>query len=180
LEARGLRVRLAPQYEWVAYCGHVRKQHNGRNRLADSFSDFVQRRIESVALGCIAPCLGWPAPPSVTEALDAAEPYVNAALEGEAVLTLGASLVEWRRRQVDAVVNVGPLECMPTKIVEAQFHHLAEREGLLSLTLAYNGDPISSAVLDNFAFEVRARFQQRKPGAGTARTPSAGKVPEKL
>jgi hypothetical protein len=50
---------------------------------------------------------------------------------------------------------------MPTKIAEAQFHQLAEREGLLSLTLAFNGDPISTTALDNFAFEVKARFQHR-------------------
>jgi len=61
-------------------------------------------------------------------------------------------------------VNVGPLECMPTKIAEAQLHHIAEREGLLSLTLPLNGDPVSEAALDNFAFEVRARFQRRKNG----------------
>jgi hypothetical protein len=90
--------------------------------------------------------------------LSAAEPYVSAALTGEAVLTVGAPLHEWRHRQIDALVNVGPLECMPTKIAEAQLHHVAEREGLLSLTLPFNGDPISAAALDNFAFEVKARF----------------------
>ena len=54
---------------------------------------------------------------------------------------------------------------MPTKIAEAQLHHIAEREGLLSLTLPLNGDPVSEAALDNFAFEVRARFQRRHGGA---------------
>ena len=73
--------------------------------------------------------------------LDAARPYVNDALLGEAVLTVGAPLHDWRRGQIDAVVSVGPLECMPTKIAEAQFHHIAEREGLPSLTLSLNGDP---------------------------------------
>ena len=62
------------------------------------------------------------------------------------------------------VVNVGPLECMPTKIAEAQCHHVAEHEGLLSLTLAIQRRPVSAAALDNFAFEVQARFQRRKDG----------------
>ena len=53
---------------------------------------------------------------------------------------------------------------MPTKIADAQLHQIAEREGLLSLTLPFNGDPVSAAALDNFAFEVRARFQRRKNG----------------
>ena len=59
------------------------------------------------------------------------------------------------------MVSVGPLECMPNKLAEAQFHHVAEREGLLSLTLSLNGDPLDEAALDGFAFEVHRRFRKR-------------------
>jgi len=47
-------------------------------------------------------------------------------------------------------------------------HHVAEREGLLSLTLPFNGDPVSAAAVDNFAFEVKARFA-RKLGTAAVR-----------
>jgi predicted CoA-substrate-specific enzyme activase len=162
LEARGLRVYLAPKTEWLDYCGHNQQCEPGRNRLADGFSRRVRRRIENCAFAAIGPRLGWiPAPPTA-EILDAAAPYVSAALEGEAVLTVGAPLHEWRHARIDALVNAGPLECMPTKIADAQLHQIAEREGLLSLTLPFNGDPVSAAALDNFAFEVHARFQRRK------------------
>jgi hypothetical protein len=77
-------------------------------------------------------------------------------------LTVGAPLHEFRHGHIDAVMSVGPLECMPTKIAEAQWHHVAEREGVLSLTLAFNGDPVNTAALDNFAFEVKERFHARK------------------
>ena len=50
---------------------------------------------------------------------------------------------------------------MPNKIAEAQFFHVAEQEGLLSLTLSLNGDPVDPEVLDNFAFEVHERFRRR-------------------
>ena len=164
LEARGLRVHLAPKTEWINYCGYNQCRESGGNRLANHFSELVKKRIESTAFAAIAPRLGWTPPPSTAETLAAASPYVSDALAGEAVLTVGAPLHEWRHRQIDAVVNVGPLECMPTKIAEAQFHHVAEREGLLSLTLPFNGDPVSVAALDNFAFEVQSRFQIRKNG----------------
>jgi predicted CoA-substrate-specific enzyme activase len=162
LEARGLRVHLAPQFEWLSYCGYVRRHRDGRNRFMDDFSARVQHRIEQAMFAAMAPHMGWPVLPSVTETLAAAEPYVNPALEGEAVLTVGGAREAWRRRQIDGVLSVGPLECMPTKIAEAQFHRLSEREGLLSLTLSFNGDPLNSAALDNFAFEVHERFRQRK------------------
>ena len=162
LEARGLRVHLAPKTEWLNYCGYNQCREPGGNRLANHFSELVRKRIENLAFAAIAPSLNWTPPPSTAETLAAASSYVSGALHGEAVLTVGAPLHEWRHRQIDAVVNVGPLECMPTKIAEAQFHHVAQREGLLSLTLPFNGDPVSAAALDNFAFEVLARFQCRK------------------
>jgi predicted CoA-substrate-specific enzyme activase len=165
LEERGLRVRLSPKAEWMNYCGYVGQRTRGGHRLSDRFSSLIRHRIEAAAFGAVSPHLGWPAPPSIPEALDAARPYVSDALEGEAVLTVGAPLHEWRQQQIAAVVNVGPLECMPTKIAEAQLHHVAEHDGLLSLTLSFNGDPINSAALDNFAFEVKARVRRRMENA---------------
>ena len=162
LEARGLRVHLAPKTEWVNYCGHVSRQMDGRNRFADGFSLLVQRRIEHTAFSAMAPHLGWSPIPTTGEAIAAADPYVHAELQGEAVLSVGAPLHAYRHGHIDAVLSVGPLECMPTKIAEAQWHHVAEREGVLSLTLGFNGDPINPAALDNFAFEVKERFQVRK------------------
>jgi hypothetical protein len=54
---------------------------------------------------------------------------------------------------------------MPNKIAEAQLFHAAEREGLLSLTLPVNGDPVDPDVIDRFAYEVCARFarSERRP-----------------
>lgn len=166
LEARGLRVHLAPKTEWLNYCGYVQNQMQERNRFADGFSQFVRARIENAAFSAMAPHMGWSPLPTPEESLLAAAPYVNAALYGETVLTVGAPLYEYRHNQIDAVVSVGPLECMPTKVAEAQWHHVAEDEGILCLTLPFNGDPVSSAALDNFAYEVKERFNARKNGLG--------------
>lgn len=157
LEQRGLRVHLAPQAEWLAYCDHL-QQRNRHAGVADRLSHYLRNRIEHTAFTTIGTHLGWPVPPSIPEVLETGAAYVSPALEGEAALTIGGSLWAWRHKQIDAVINVGPLECMPTKIAEAQFHHLAEREGLLSLSLGFNGDPLNTEVLDNFAYEVHARF----------------------
>jgi hypothetical protein len=171
LEARGLRVHLATKTEWVQYCGYAATLEDGRNRLVDRFSNWVRRRIEAAAFAAMAPFLNWPCPVSTAESLTAAEPYVSPALLGEAVLTVGAPLHEWRHGQIDAVICVGPLECMPTKIAEAQYHHLAEREGVLSLTLNFNGDPLNTTALDNFAYEVKSRFAGRRAGNHLKQSP---------
>jgi hypothetical protein len=97
---------------------------------------------------------------------------VNGALRGEAVLTVGGAVAEWRHGHIDGVASVGPLECMPNKISEAQFARAAEEEGLISTTLSLNGDPLESETLDNFVFEVRSHFEKRR-GVAPAQVPVA-------
>ncbi len=106
--------------------------------------------------------LGWGEHAEIPTALAAASSYLREELEVESVLTVGVPVDAWRKGEIDAVLSVGPLECMPNKIAEAQFHHVSEREGLLSLTLSLNGDPIDPEVLDGFAFEVHQRFRKRR------------------
>ena len=105
----------------------------------------------------------------VRETLAAAQGYVPESLEGEAVLTVGAALQHWRAGLIDAVVNVGPLECMPSKVAEAQFFHVAQQAGLPTLTLALNGDPINAETLDNFVFEIHERFRKAEGETATVR-----------
>jgi hypothetical protein len=120
---------------------------------------------------------------AVNHIADAATEYLAGDIGGEAVLTLGWSLHNWRKGEIAAVVNVGPLECMPTRIAESQFFHAAEREGLPTLTLTFNGDPLAEDVLDNFAFEVHARHRAGKSGS-SKKVASLGKrrtgVPEEF
>jgi predicted nucleotide-binding protein (sugar kinase/HSP70/actin superfamily) len=158
LEERGIRAKLVPCGEFVEYVDFLNTR-NGRNDWGDRLSTLVQERIRESAHRVAARVLGGHARVRVADSIEAAKGYVPVTLEGEAVLTVGAALHHWRERMIDAVVNVGPLECMPTKVAESQFFHVAQKEGLPTLTLALNGDPINPETLDNFAFEVRERFR---------------------
>jgi predicted CoA-substrate-specific enzyme activase len=160
LEKRGIRCRVAGVGEYLQYSDHMAGRLR-RRTLGERVDTRVRRRIESVCHRAAAEPMGWPEATHVPEALEAARPYVRDSLETETVLTVGAPIHAWRRRQLDAVVSTGPLECMPNKIAESQFFHVAEKEGLLSLSLSLNGDPVDPEVLDNFAFEVHARFSKR-------------------
>jgi hypothetical protein len=139
----------------------------------------VRERILHLCHAAAAGPLGWKKHVPVPQQLAAARPYLREELEVESVLTIGVPVDAWRRGEIDAVVSVGPLECMPNKIAEAQFHHVAEKEGLLSLSLSLNGDPIDPEVLDGFAFEVHQRYRKRRKP--TAEEPSwTSKVGELL
>jgi hypothetical protein len=164
LERRGLRVRLAPPSEWLEYVSDLAAGIDGAG-LADRLSSRLQRLIIDVSYALVAAPLGWPPRTAARDAVAAAAPYVRPELWGEAVLTLGGALHEWRRGAIDGAVSVGPLECMPNKIAEAQLVHAGEREGLASLTLPMNGDPIDPEILDDFVYEVQARFRRRRAGS---------------
>jgi predicted CoA-substrate-specific enzyme activase len=163
LEKRGIRCYFAPFTEWLEYTDYLNLKDN--KDLGDHFSSLVQRRIQARAYNVFAEQLGWPERTTVAQSLAAAEPYVRKELTGEAVLTVGGPVHEWRHGEIDGVVSVGPLECMPNKISEAQFFHVAEQEGLPSLSLPLNGDPIDPEVLDNFAFEIHSRFRRKQAEA---------------
>ena len=164
LEERGIRAKLVPCGEFIEYVDHLNRHDNGRNAVGDRVGSVAQERVRSVAHRIVARELGGHDRVRVTETLAAARDYVPESLQGEAVLTVGAALHHWRAGMIDAVVNVGPLECMPTKVAEAQFFHVAQKEGLPTVTLALNGDPLNSEVLDNFAFEVQERFRRKQTG----------------
>jgi activator of 2-hydroxyglutaryl-CoA dehydratase/predicted nucleotide-binding protein (sugar kinase/HSP70/actin superfamily) len=172
LARRGIVARVAGATEFLQYSDHC-----GRGRrapgLAGRLDGWVRRRIEEVCHAAAAGAMGWGPAARVPETLAHAAGYLREALEGEAVLTVGASLGAWRRTEVDAVLSVGPLDCMPNKLAESLLHHAARREGLLSLTLSLNGDPVDPEVLDAFAFEVHARARNARASARSGASGSA-------
>jgi activator of 2-hydroxyglutaryl-CoA dehydratase/predicted nucleotide-binding protein (sugar kinase/HSP70/actin superfamily) len=161
LEARGIRCRFAAFNEWIEYTDY---QDTIKTKIPEYVKAFLQASIQHQLYAAGALVLRWPRRTTVQDSLHAAKSYIREQLSGEAVLTLGGSLHEWREGHVDGVVCVGPLECMPNKISEAHFFHAAEREGLHSLTLYLNGDPVDPEILDNFAFEMHAQFRRRCAG----------------
>ncbi len=165
LAERGIAVQVAPFTEWIEYTDCMNIRNNGI-ALGDRLSGAVRKRIQDILHGAAGASLLWPPRIEVERMLQAAAPYLRVQLEGEAVLTVGSSLCEYGDGHIEGAIITSPLECMPGKIAEAQLLHLAEEKGLPSLTLALNGDPLDTEVLDAFAFEILSRFRQRSRGLG--------------
>ncbi len=162
LEERGIRVRLEPVAQFLEYSDHVQVRRGLRDTPGDQLKTWVRGRLLGACRSTMASAMGWPRPARLAEALAAAAPYVREDLEHEAVLAVGLPVLQWRRGEIDGAVCVGPLECMPDKLAEAQLSHAREREGLLSLSLSLNGDPVDPDVLDGFAYEVKERFSRAR------------------
>jgi predicted CoA-substrate-specific enzyme activase len=70
----------------------------------------------------------------------------------ESLLTIGSTLLAWRKRQADGVVVVGPWGCGPALISEAQLRRRAD----IPLLFIYNdGDPIDQAKIAGFAWRLK-------------------------
>ncbi len=162
LERRGIRARVEGVGEFMQYSDFIGLRSR-RPDLGDRVNAWVRRRIEVACHRAACEAMGWRVPPHVREVVKAAGPWARDTLECETVLTVGASVHAWRAREVDGVVAVGPLECMPNKLAETQLVHAGEKEELLSLTLSLNGDPVDPEPLDGFAIEVHARHRARRP-----------------
>jgi predicted CoA-substrate-specific enzyme activase len=168
LEKRGIRVRIEPVVEYLQYSDLVQLRRGVKRGFKARLKARIRRRLVDTIQHAGAVGMGWPHHASIPDVLEQGSEYLRPDLEHEAVLAMGLSTHGWRSGRLDGVLCVGPLECMPNKLVEAQLVHAAQREGLVSLTLSLNGDPIDPEVLDEFAYEVKGRFRSRN-GAGATR-----------
>jgi predicted CoA-substrate-specific enzyme activase len=165
LERRGVRVRIEPVVEYLQYSDLVQLRRGVQKGFKAKLKTTIRRRIVEGLQHAAADAMGWAHHPPIPEVLRTGSEYLRPDLEHEAVLALGLATHGWRDGSLDGVLCVGPLECMPNKLVEAQLVHAGQREGLVSLTLSLNGDPIDPEVLDEFAYEVKQRFRARHPEA---------------
>ncbi len=168
LERRGLRVKMAPFTEWFEYLDWL-EASDSASRSGRQLARWVKDRIQERTWALMARPLGWPRRSRIAETIDAGGSYLSDDLAGEAILSVGAPVHEWREGRIAGAVLAGPLECMPSKIAEAQLFHAAEEEGLPSLTLPLNGDPIDPELFDSFAFDVLGPMVTADPAPPPAR-----------
>jgi predicted nucleotide-binding protein (sugar kinase/HSP70/actin superfamily) len=168
LEERGLRVRFAPFIEWLEYSVYLAAQRVKKGTLCStddalniSVTGLVQRATLDTLYPICARALGWGPRLTVEQTVEAAKPYVHPGLKGEAQLTVGGPVYEFQHGQIQGVVVVGPHECMPCKIAEAQYGFAAERLGIPYLSISVNGDPVDTDILDRFAYDIRQLKRQR-------------------
>ncbi len=165
LERRGLRVRIEPVVEYLQYSDLVQLRRGVKKGWKAKLKTTLRRRIVETLQHVASDAMGWPRHAPIPDVVEAGARYLRPDLEHEAVMGMGLATHGWRDGTLDGVLCVGPLECMPNKLVEAQLVHAGAREGLVSLTLSLNGDPIDAEVLDAFAYEVKQKFRARHPGA---------------
>jgi predicted nucleotide-binding protein (sugar kinase/HSP70/actin superfamily) len=164
LEKRGLKTKLAPFFEWMEYTDYINEKEirKGRFPEMDSFisrsiSTFIQNAVSTKFHKIAKNIMGWKDKTKPHHAVESANKFIRPDLVGEAILTLGGPIHEYKEDLIEGVVSVGPLECMPNKVAQAQFFHVNQEIGLPSLTVSLNGEPMSEDQLDNFVYEIKRK-----------------------
>jgi predicted nucleotide-binding protein (sugar kinase/HSP70/actin superfamily) len=188
LEAKGLRVWLAPLVEWLEYSNILSEKRLMAGRpisndrpIRTGFTGLVQRVTTRVLYGICRRALGWPERTRVEDVVASGERFLHGALSGEAVLTVGGPVYEHEQGRVDGVVLVGPHECMPCKIAENRLLHVGENSGLSHLALYVSGDGIDAEAVERFAFDLWERerlgvTRNRSSGISENETPATSGV----
>ncbi|HMA91834.1 MAG TPA: hypothetical protein VKP30_04065, partial [Polyangiaceae bacterium] len=172
LEARGLRVLMAPFCEWLEY-SNISSERRLIAGTATSLDDplttgltgLIQRVTSRLLYDICRREMGWSTRTRVEDVMHAGERYVSPALTGEAVLTVGGPVHEFEAGKIVGVISVGPHECMPCKISEAQLTHVGRELGLPSLSLYVGGDALDLDALDRFAYDLRERARGSQSAA---------------
>ncbi len=161
LEARGIRVRFAPFVEWLEYTTYLAEKRLGERRLRHDdrppsilMTGLLQRVTAQILYDICSEPLEWGSRIRVPDTVRAALPYVDRELAGEACLTVGGPLHELHERLIQGVVVVGPHECMPHKIAEAQLGAAGDHMPVPCLAISISGDPIDTEALDRFAYDI--------------------------
>lgn len=174
LESHGLRVQFAPFVEWLEYSNHLSEQRLLQRRPMTSddpvrtgFTGMVQRVTSRVLYAICERALGLTERTEIPDVLASGERFVHPALTGEAVLTVGGPMHEFERGHIDAVVVVGPHECMPCKVAEARFARIGEQLRLPQLAVYSTGDGIDGEAVDRFAFDLWQQHRSRVSSTST-------------
>jgi len=124
LEALGADVSVPPFEEWVDYIGFERRTDSWaardlRGYLVEVVTDwFQEREVRRMTRPFERALRDFAYEAHTRDVLAFAEPYLDFAIRGEAVLSMGR-LVEYAHHGFDGVVNVIPFNCMPGTIVDA-------------------------------------------------------------
>ena len=164
LEALGAACDLAPLAEWIYYTNFTRSkmaQRRGqwKNLLNNAVQNFFQHRIERALAKPLEKKFGKLAEGPTKHVIKLAEPYIDAAFEGEAILSIG-KMVEYHHDGFGGVVNVMPFTCMPSTIVSTQTRRLsADCNEMPILNLSFDGqeDVTLTTRLEAFVEQVAAR-----------------------
>ncbi|MCK5065036.1 MAG: hypothetical protein KAQ97_07120 [Candidatus Fermentibacteraceae bacterium] len=169
IEALGGEVFHTPLMEWFEFVNYsfIQKSKD-RKKIADMVRGYSRMKLMSkLRKQMEAPfdeLLADRPEPQSFDILNAARPYMEENVGGEAILCVGAPLSLAEKGIIDGAVNIFPFTCLPGTIVTAISKRIRkEHRDLPWLNLAFDGqeDTDNEARLEAFMYQVKQSFMEK-------------------
>jgi predicted CoA-substrate-specific enzyme activase len=155
LNERGLRVLVDPASTLVSYLSEERSAEIlglSTDIMESALQAWVMKRSLARFYDRARRLHPWLTAPDARAALEAADPVIGRHPLGEAPITVGTVLHEWKRGTCDGVVVVGPWGCAPALVSESVLRHVRD----IPMLFVYgDGSPMNERRLTAFAYRIR-------------------------
>ncbi|MFA5795090.1 MAG: acyl-CoA dehydratase activase [Candidatus Brocadiia bacterium] len=167
LESYGAEVTLPPFEEWLDYIDYLRHDDYKRegefvNLIRQKLTQFFQERYaNNIRKHFSGRIKNFYLESSTDEVIEYGRPYINPALLGEAILSMGRA-VEYVHAGYNGILNVIPFGCMPGTVVDAllkQFKSNHDNIPVLTLTVDGSKHPGEEMRLDAFVAQTRENMK---------------------
>ncbi len=144
IEKLGAEAWMSPLIEWVLFTTspyNVRAHLDGKisKAMISTFLTFKwMQHWERKLYRAAGPLLEDRHEPDLSEVLEAAQTVMPDSIGGEALLTVGRTVV-FARQKAAMVVNVAPFSCMPGTITTALFRKVSAETGTPIVNMFYDG-----------------------------------------
>ncbi|MBP1709541.1 MAG: CoA-substrate-specific enzyme activase, partial [Deltaproteobacteria bacterium] len=145
IERGGGEAWLAPMHEWIIYTSYMqswlarRHRFNVIERGESLLKNIYLFDSERTYYRLAGRFLGDRHEPEMEEIMKAAEEYLPLDFMGEAVLTVGRTIL-FARQGAKMVINCAPFGCMPGTITTGIFGELQARLGIPIVNQFYDGE----------------------------------------
>lgn len=148
IEEMGGEAWLAPIAEWVLYTSYIKgillKTAPDMGALVKRLRAWLEHRFffekwEHHYYGIAEPLLFDRKEHSIADVVETGASYLPRQFEGESILTLGRGELFVTRDKASALVNVGPMFCMPGTITSSIFPKIERKHKIPVVSLFYDG-----------------------------------------
>jgi predicted nucleotide-binding protein (sugar kinase/HSP70/actin superfamily) len=176
LEALGAEVLLPPMEEWIDYIDHMRRHDFRIDRNWTGLAmEHVKERVKERDVRRLSKAFEGAIPhfwleESTAAVLKRASKYLDPAVRGEAILSMGR-LAEYAQHGVAGVVNVTPFHCIPGTIVNGLMRgYVADHDHIPHLKMQYDGTANAGDELrlEAFMHQCRQAAAGRRERAASA------------
>ncbi len=153
LEEKGLRIKRVPFTEWIDFLNLARESELPSS-LKNILKQYLRHRIRTVPTSILHKNAGVPIFPDLRSEIKEISPYIGFDSIGEAVLSVGGSMVQHKKNEVDALLTIGPSECLQCKVADSVTKIMSGENNMISRSVEYNGDPMDQSVIDEFVYDL--------------------------